>query len=261
MNELKTELISTEIILSVACLSDVGRVRKNNEDAFVIADLTEAKIADNLGELAGRRVGYHGWLLAAVDGMGGAQAGEVASRIATKHLAKNLIASAGKRPVSEWLREGLVSVNRDIWQVGTERPECRGMGATMTAAIIHEGLAIIGQVGDSRGYLIREGHIQQITKDQSMVQAMIDAGMLTPEEAAVSSHRNVILKALGAKDELEPDLSLIRLAGGDYLLLCSDGLSNKVGNVEMHDIVCEATRTWLRWRGRSAGATATSPGD
>jgi serine/threonine protein phosphatase PrpC len=114
------------------------------------------------------------------------------------------------------------------------------MGATMTAAIFHETRLFVAQVGDSRGYLIRDGQVRQITKDQSMVQALIDAGALTPEQAAQSPHRGVIWNALGAKDEIEPDLSLVGLARGDHLLLCSDGLSNKVGNVEMYEVARQA---------------------
>src|SRR5574341_1123886 len=229
-----------ETFVSAAWLTDVGSVRKNNEDALMVADLSKAEVKSASGEVNQRQVGSEGWLLAVADGMGGAQAGEVASLVATEHLVRTLITGTEEIPVVRQLRNGLVSVNREIRRIGQEQPECKGMGATITAAIIHEGYAIIGQVGDSRGYLIRAGQIQQITKDQSMVQALVDAGVLTPEEAAHSPQRNVILEALGAKDELEPDLSRVKLASGDYLLLCSDGLSNKVGNVEMCDIALKS---------------------
>lgn len=229
-----------ETFMSAAWLTDVGRVRKGNEDALIVADLSKAEVISASGEVNPRRVGSEGWLLAVADGMGGAQAGEVASLVATEHLVRTLIAAMGEIPVASQLRDGLVSANQEIRRIARERPECQGMGATITAAIIHEGHAIIGQVGDSRGYLIRAGQIQQITKDQSMVQALVDAGVLTPEQAAHSPQRNVILKALGANDELEPDLSRVKLARGDYLLLCSDGLSNKVGNVEMYDIALKS---------------------
>jgi serine/threonine protein phosphatase PrpC len=228
-----------DTFISAAWLTDVGRVRNNNEDTLIVADLSKAEVTSAPGEAITRRVGRKGWLLAVADGMGGAQAGEVASLIATEHLVRTLIA-AEEIPIIYQLRDGLDSVNWEIRRVAQARPECQGMGATITAAIIHEGRAIIGQVGDSRGYLIRAGKIQQITKDQSVVQAMIDAGLMTPEEAAHSSRRNVILKALGAKDEIEPDLSQVALARGDHLLLCSDGLSDKVGDVEICDIALKA---------------------
>jgi protein phosphatase len=158
-----------ETFMSTAWLTDVGRVRNNNEDALIIADLSAGRLASNSGEVRPQQIGERGWLLAVADGMGGAQAGEVASRIATERLAQILIAAAGRMPVVDRLREGLGAVNQEIRLIAREQPECRGMGATMTAAIIHDGRATIGQVGDSRGYLIRDGQIQQITKDQSFV--------------------------------------------------------------------------------------------
>lgn len=240
MDEFKTKPLATELLVSAAYLTDIGRERLNNEDALVVADLTESVIETQPGEFSERSVGRLGWLLATADGMGGAQAGEVASRIATTQLAKSLISSDATMPVADRLREGLISANREIRRVGEQQPECSGMGATITAAIIIDGAAVIGQVGDSRGYLIREGRIKQITKDQSVVQAMLDAGVITPEEAALSPHRNVILNALGVKDELKPELSMVSLADGDLLLLCSDGLSNKVSDAEMQQIVCNA---------------------
>jgi serine/threonine protein phosphatase PrpC len=226
--------------LSVACMSDVGRVRDVNEDAVVVADLTEAEILPDPVDLDSAPVRLHGFLLAVADGMGGAQAGEVASRMAVGQLADALIATADSRPLSEWLRAALKSVNQYIRRASLDNPDFQGMGATITAAIVYETGVIIGQVGDSRGYLIREGQVQQVTKDQSIVQALVDAGVITEQDAIKSPYRNVILHALGAEDDLEPELSAVTLARGDYLLLCSDGLSNKVGNVEMHDIVLEA---------------------
>jgi protein phosphatase len=231
-----------ETYVSVACLSDMGRKRKSNEDAFVIADLTETEILREPTELDNQRVRQHGFLLAVADGMGGAQAGEVASRMATEQLADTLIVTADAGPSSDWLRAGLKSVNRYIRQASIENSDYHGMGATITAAIVHETGLIIGQVGDSRGYLIRDGQVQQVTKDQSIVQTLIDAGVITQQEAVKSPYRNIILHALGREDEINPDMSAVALARGDYLLLCSDGLPNKVGNVEMYDIVVKSKR-------------------
>jgi serine/threonine protein phosphatase PrpC len=239
MNPTSSE-VPSETLVSIACLTDVGRVRKSNQDAFIVTDLTEAESLSTSGELLKRPVGMHGLLLAVADGMGGALAGDVASKIAIEQLSLQLISASEKRPVSGWLRQAIKAANREIRRVSGANPAYQGMGATMTAAVIHDGKAIIAQVGDSRGYMIREGHIQQVTKDQSLVQAMLDAGQLTEEAARDFHFRNVILKALGAEDEVEPDISVITLVHGDYLLLCSDGLSNKVGNVEMHDTILEA---------------------
>jgi serine/threonine protein phosphatase PrpC len=239
MNPTSSVEVATETFVSIACLTDVGRVRKNNQDAFIVTDLTEAESLSTSGELLKRPVGMHGLLLAVADGMGGALAGDVASRIAIEQLGLQLIGASEKSPVPAWLRQAIKAANREIRRVSGANPAYQGMGATMTAAVIHDSKAIIAQVGDSRGYLIREGHIQQVTKDQSLVQAMLDAGQLTEEAARDFHFRNVILKALGAEDEIEPAISVITLVRGDYLLLCSDGLSNKVGNVEMHDTILE----------------------
>jgi serine/threonine protein phosphatase PrpC len=229
-----------EVTASVACASDIGRVRKTNQDAFIITDLSESESITTPGELLTRPIGQHGLLLVVADGMGGAQAGDVASQMATQKLSRQLIASSERALVSAWLRQGIKAANREIRQAALANVEYQGMGATLTAAVIHDGKAVVAQVGDSRGYLIREGHIQQITKDQSLVQSMLDAGQLTKEAAATFPYRNVILHALGAEDEVEPDISIVTLEQRDCLLLCSDGLSNKVGNVEMHDLVVES---------------------
>lgn len=229
-----------EAFVSIVCLTDVGRVRRGNEDAFIVTDLTEAESTGTPGELIERSVGAHGLLLAVADGMGGVQAGEVAGQMAVEQLARFLVASPKTRPISVWLNEGLKAANREIRRAGQINPEVQGMGATITAAMIHDEQAIIGQVGDSRGYLIRGGQIQQVTKDQSLVQALLDAGQLTEEMASHSRFRNVILHALGVEDVIEPGLSFFSIERGDYLLLCSDGLSNKVGNIEIRDIVGES---------------------
>jgi serine/threonine protein phosphatase PrpC len=193
---------SRGVLVSGASLSHVGRVRSGNEDALVIADLTETEIVTGSTPLISRRVGMDGVLLAVADGMGGAQAGEVASRMAVEQLADTLMATAGTLPISKWLREGLKSVNRYICNASQESSEYAGMGATITAVVVHGVQAIIGQVGDSRAYLIRDGQIEQVTKDQSMVQVLLDAGVLTQEEAVNFPQRNVILHALGTEDDI-----------------------------------------------------------
>ncbi len=135
--------------------------------------------------------------------------------------------------------EYLKIVNRELRKVGQSRAEYNGMGATITAAIIRNGRAYLSQVGDSRGYLVRDRKIRQITKDQSLAQALIDIGQLTEESAAHFPNRNIILSALGADDNIEPEISTVDMELGDYLLLCSDGLSNKVSSAEMLNIVLQ----------------------
>ncbi|MBA3767133.1 MAG: Stp1/IreP family PP2C-type Ser/Thr phosphatase [Acidobacteria bacterium] len=223
--------------VTVACRTDKGRVRAVNEDNFIIFDLNETDISRRTDALIDYPVSGRGLLLAVADGMGGAQAGEVASQLATEQLARRLSAPVQRDEPSERLSDGLKSANHAIRHASQENHSYQGMGSTMTAALIYEGQAIIGEVGDSRGYLIRNDLAKQITKDQSLAQALIDVGALTEEQAAHSRQRHIVLQALGTQDEVEPVMSVITLENGDYLLLCSDYLANKVNAVEISDIV------------------------
>jgi PPM family protein phosphatase len=237
MNPLPTKSLKNQTSASIACLTDTGHVGKSNKDAFIVMDLTEAESIGSSGEFITRPIGEQGLLLAVADGIGGTPAGGIASRMATEQLARKLVAAPEKKPVSEWLRKGIKATNHAIRNASQANSEYQGMGATITAAIITEGQVVVGQVGDSRAYLIREGQINQVTKDQSLVQMTLDAGQITDEKATHFRFRNVIVHALGAEDEVEPAISSVRLARADHLLLCSDGLSNKVGNVEMYELV------------------------
>ncbi len=226
--------------VSVACLTDTGRVRSANEDAFIVAELNDKEVKTITGNLDGYRVGSGGLLLAVSDGMGGAQAGEVASRLAIEQLLRRLGAPAQKELERDRLSDGLKSANRAIRHASRENPAFSGMGATMTAALIYQGQAYLGQVGDSRCYLIHAGHAQQVTKDQSLVQVLVDIGKMTKEEAAQSPQRNVILQSLGVRDEIEPEVSTVPLAHDDYLVLSSDYLMQKVSDSEMCEIINRA---------------------
>ena len=237
MHPMPTKSLKSQTSASIACLTDTGHVRKSNHDAFIVMDLTEAESMGWSGEFITCPIGEHGLLLAIADGIGGASAGDIASQMATEQLARELVVAPKKKPVSEWLRKGIKAANHAIRNASQANPEYQGMGATITAAIITDGQVVVGQVGDSRAYLIREGQINQVTKDPSLVRMALDPGQITEQKAAHFRFRNVILHALGAEDEVEPELSSVRLARGDHLLLCSDGLSNKVGNVEMYELV------------------------
>jgi PPM family protein phosphatase len=226
--------------ISVACLTDTGRVRSANEDAFIVAEINEGHVTTINRNLNGYRVGPDGLLLAVSDGMGGAQAGEVASRLAIEQLVRRLGAPAQKESIADRLSDGLKSANRAIKHASTENPSYSGMGATMTAALIYQGQAYVGQVGDSRCYLIHAGQVQQVTKDQSLVQVLVDIGQMTKEQAAQSPQRNVILQSLGVRDEIEPAVTVVPLAPNDYLVLSSDYLMQKVSDSEMCEIITRA---------------------
>lgn len=228
---------ATGMEVSVACVTDVGRVRTANEDAFIVAELNDKGVKAITGDLDGYEVGSGGLLLAVADGMGGAQAGEVASRIAIEQLMRRLGAPAQKESTADRLCDGLNSANRAIKHASLKNPAFSGMGATMTAALIYQGQAYLGQVGDSRCYLIHAGQVQQVTKDQSLVQFLVDIGQMTKEEAAQSPKRHVILQALGVRDEIEPELSAVPLAHDDYLVLSSDYLMQKVNDAEMWEVI------------------------
>jgi protein phosphatase len=132
--------------------------------------------------------------------------------------------------------------NKAIYQKATTSPEHHGMGTTTTLALVLDGEAYIAQVGDSRAYLVRKGAANQLTKDQSFVQRLIDAGRMTQKEAAQSEHRNIILQALGPEEKVVTDFYRVKLENNDYLVLCSDGLSNQVSPEEIGRITRAAGR-------------------
>lgn len=230
---------SAGLVVTVACHTDKGRTRVLNEDACIICDLAKPMINMNEG-LNNHPIGERGLLLAVADGMGGALAGEVASQLAIEQIIRRLTAPSQKPGLAERLADGLKSANRAVRRAGQDDLKHSGMGATMTAALLQGRSAVLGQVGDSRGYLIRGDEVRQMTKDQSLVQVLIDVGQLTQDEAKGSPQRHVVLQALGAQDDLEPEVSIINLEPGDHLMLCSDYLMLKVTKVELIKYIREA---------------------
>lgn len=223
----------TEILVHVFGRTDVGRTREHNEDAFVVADLTknDASLQPSVRQ---HRVGERGTLFMVADGMGGAAAGEIASQMATeivlRELRKNWIPSDDQsaETFAICLKRATQAANAAIHGYASSHQEFRGMGTTATIAGLLADTLYLCQVGDSRGYLVRDGEARQITKDQSLMQKLIEAGELTEEEAAQSERRNIILQALGPEANIKVDLTYQRLRRGDVLLLCSDGLSGQV---------------------------------
>jgi len=226
-----------QISLTLYSKTDVGMVRSGNEDNFLILDLTTGT-SWTAGEPSNERLqkftqGYYGSLLAVSDGMGGALAGEVASRLAVETVRDRMLQLQAHRvyrqlPFFERLRLSIEEANLLINGESVSNPEHKGLGATFTAAAVYANRVFFAQVGDSRAYLIRQGKIIRITKDQSLVQQLIDAGQITEEEAETHSYRNVILQALGAHGNVNVEVNAFNLCANDVLVLCSDGLSGKV---------------------------------
>lgn len=229
--------------------TDVGMVRSGNEDNFLILDLSTGTSwsagEEEPQDLLTFQQGYYGTLLAVSDGMGGALAGEVASRLAVETVRDRMLQlqahpNYGKLPFHERLRLAIEEANLLIHADGLANPAHKGLGATFTGVATNANKAYFAQVGDSRAYLIRQGRIERITKDQSLVQQLIDAGQITEEEAETHSYRNVILQALGAHINVNVEVNSISLCHLDTLVLCSDGLSGKMHADEILAVVHEA---------------------
>jgi PPM family protein phosphatase len=186
--------------------SDAGRKRRRNEDSFVVAPP----------------------LFAVADGMGGAQAGEVASK-----LAAGAVKGGGSGGVEALIQEA----NRLVHERSVEDPAASGMGTTLTVAEVHDDVVSIGHVGDSRAYLVRDGSLEQLTEDHSLVGELLRTGKLSPEEAGSHPQRSVITRALGTDPDVDADIFPIVPRAGDLFLLCSDGLSAMVDDREILEVV------------------------
>jgi protein phosphatase len=232
------------VVVHVFGRTDVGRTREHNEDAFVVADLTRGN-ATLQPEVRTHEVGDRGTLFMVADGMGGAAAGEIASAMAIEVVLQELATALGRaEPPDEErfataIKRATAAANAHIHTFALEHPEYRGMGTTATVAGVLGDTIYVAQVGDSRAYLIRNGVGRQITKDQSLMQKLIEAGELTEAEAEQSERRNIILQALGPEATIKVDLTHQRVRRGDVLVLCSDGLSGQVRLDEITRIVTE----------------------
>lgn len=219
--------------IEVAGKTDVGLVREHNEDSFLIGNLAAGNAYSENG--AGiLRVEAQPTLLMVADGVGGAASGEIASSLATKVVFESLRERAAKGTlkgaiaIADSLTQAMVAANQAIHEHSKQNRSHHGMGTTATVGLVVSGMIYFAQIGDSRAYIVRGGIARQMTKDQSLVQRMVDAGKLTPEQAERSEHRNIILQALGPEKAIVPELTRDRLMNDDVIVLCSDGLSNQV---------------------------------
>lgn len=199
-----------------SALTDTGRRRMQNEDAFVCDPP----------------------LYAVADGMGGAQAGEIASRLAAAALEERVAGLLGEAAVAELIREA----NDRIYRHALANPAAAGMGTTVTALLVDEatGTIAVGHVGDSRAYLVRDGALAQLTADHSLVAELVRSGRLTPQEAEQHPHRSVITRALGTEADVEVDTFSVAAEPGDIYLVCSDGLSSMIRDDEILSVVANA---------------------
>jgi PPM family protein phosphatase len=218
-----------------AAASDTGRKRRRNEDSYVIAPP----------------------LFAVADGMGGAQAGEIASRLAALALEEtDLGAMSGEERVTSLIQEA----NRRVYKRSNEDPNASGMGTTVTVALVEDAGVTIGHVGDSRAYRYRDGNIEQITEDHSLVNELMKSGKLSPEEAETHPQRSVITRALGTDPDVDVDSFTVEAQSGDVFLLCSDGLTTMVDDDSIlgvlekhHDDLDRATKSLVSAANRGGG--------
>lgn len=192
--------------------TDRGRVRTDNQDAYFAGKITDDAV-----------------FAVVCDGMGGANAGNVASELAVRHISEYVIrsyrSSMDTTDTEKTLKNAIVSANISLYDKAVNNAELAGMGTTTAAAFVKDDTAVIAHVGDSRIYLVN-GEIKQLTRDHSVVQSLIESGKITPEDAKVHPRKNVITRALGAEEDVAVDSDCLALSDGDTLLLCSDGLTN-----------------------------------
>ena len=192
--------------------TDRGRVRTDNQDAYFAGKITDDSV-----------------FAVVCDGMGGANAGNVASELAVRHISEYVIRSyrdgMNMTDTEKTLKNAIVSANISLYDKAVNNAELAGMGTTAVAVFVKDGTAVIAHVGDSRIYLVN-GEIKQLTRDHSVVQSLIESGKITPEDAKVHPRKNVITRALGAEEDVAVDSDCLNLSNGDTLLLCSDGLTN-----------------------------------
>lgn len=198
----------------IASRTDTGRKRRHNEDAYVCAPP----------------------IFAVADGVGGAQAGELASRLAAAALDtdyESLADGSGEQRVASLIQEA----NRRVYQRASEDDSASGMGTTMTVALAEDGRVVIGHVGDSRAYLVRDGALEQLTDDHSLVAELVRDGKISQEEAEIHPQRSVITRVLGTEPNVDVDSFTVEAREGDVFLLATDGLTSMVGDETIRDIV------------------------
>jgi protein phosphatase len=228
-----------EIRVNLFGRTDVGQIREHNEDNFLVADLTR-KSRSLMEADRNQVIGERGTVMGVCDGMGGAAAGEVASQLAVDIIYEKLAQADAPTDHDDLARRLVFAVEeagiRIFNEARADRTR-RGMGTTCTIAAVMDSRLFLAQVGDSRAYILRKGGLVQVTRDQSLVNQLIEAGQLTEEEAETFEHNNIILQALGTAETVQVDLTYVDLQYGDTLLLCSDGLSGMIRGDEIREVL------------------------
>lgn len=204
--------------------TDIGKLRSSNQDACFTEILSETTA-----------------IAIVCDGMGGAKAGNVASETAIKVMSEYVKNSYRQTmntdDIAKMLKSAVASANIVIYNMSVNDENMSGMGTTVVAAVITPDCVIVCHVGDSRAYLYSNGMLSQLTRDHSMVQSLVESGKLTPEQARAHPRKNIITRALGAEEDVLPEVGEYDISAGDTVLLCSDGLSNFVEPDNMADII------------------------
>lgn len=232
------------MFIDYAAITHPGKVRKNNEDAYLLSALDGEEPIIN-GPARPLKVGDPGLLVAVADGMGGAAAGEVASREGLAAVALFLFGHWGRLPSAKAreldllkaLETAVEKASDAVLRYSDDDRTARGMGSTLTAVIIWNGCAFLAQIGDSRAYLLRQGVLHQVTEDQTLVNDLVAQGSLTREQARTHPQRNMITQALGSPQPLRVVLSRLALRRGDRLLCCSDGLHGEVSDARIQEVL------------------------
>lgn len=232
------------MLIDYAAITHQGRVRRNNEDAYLVSAMDgEEPLVNQLRRTP--KICHMGLLAAVADGMGGAAAGEIASREGLASVAVYMFGHWGRFPSSKVTEQDLYRAlmgaadcaSSSVLRYSDDDRTARGMGSTLTATVLWNGHAHFLQVGDSRAYLYRKPDLIQLTTDQTLVNEMIASGFLTPEQAKTHPQRSMITQALGSPQPLKAELGKVALRRGDRLLLCSDGLHGEVGDAQLKDFL------------------------
>lgn len=201
---------------------DIGMVRSSNQDAYFTGEISDGSV-----------------FAVVCDGMGGANAGNIASETAVKviseYVVKSYRTSMKDEDIEKMLNNAILSANIEIYDLSMKNESLAGMGTTAVVALVRDGVAVIAHVGDSRAYLVGD-ELTQLTRDHSVVQSLLESGKLTPNEAKVHPKKNVITRALGAEENVIADSDIIEIKSGETLLICTDGLSNFAEPSEILDI-------------------------